>query len=190
MLMATSTRRAEPPFEATTVGQLATGERGRGGCCSRRTERLRSGATEVFFAMTDSDQAESNPPANAMNVPQFADELPDACPPGDAIDASGTFYATHRVSPPDVNDFRTAAARNAFKGQNECKRRGNSVMASLDDARQLCRAYPDVHIHVSEGVLNQEHGKLLEDASMRYPSHHTLWRYAGVTMHGIFDKVV
>lgn len=155
---------------------------------TNRTLTIR--ATKVVVAMSDSDQAESKPAANALNLGQFADELPEACPPDDAIDASGTFYATHRLSPPDVNDFRTAAARNAFKGQNECKRRGNSVMASLDDARQLCRAYPDVHVHVSEGVLKQEHGKLLEHGSMRYPSHHTLWRYAGVTMHSIFVKVV
>lgn len=140
--------------------------------------------------MPDGDQAQVNPAANAMNVPQYADELPDACPPGDALAATGTFYATHRVSPPDASDFRTAAVRNAFKGQDECKRRGNSVMAALDDARQLCRAHPDVHIFISEGVFEAEHGKLLEDESKRYPSHHTLWRYAAVTMHSIFSKVV
>jgi hypothetical protein len=63
-------------------------------------------------------------------------------------------------------------------------------MASLDDARQLCRAHPDVHVFVSQGVLSFEHGKMLEDGSKRYPSHHTLWRYSGVTMQGIFTKVV
>jgi hypothetical protein len=143
-----------------------------------------------FIAMSEGNPLKPSQPANATNVPHYADELPDACPPGDAVDATGTFYATHRVLPPNGNDFLTAAARNSFPGQNECKRRGNSVMASLDDARHLCRAHPDVHVFVSEGALNAAHGKLLEDGSRRYPSHHTLWRYAGVTMHGIFIKVV
>jgi hypothetical protein len=126
-----------------------------------------------------------------MPEPQYADELPsNNCPPEAATKASGTFYAAHCSSPPDANDFRTAAARNAFSKQDECKRRGNSVMASLDDARQLCHAHPAVYRFVSEGVLKPEHGKLLENASGRYPSHHTIWRYAGVTMHDIFTKVV
>ncbi len=140
--------------------------------------------------MPDGDQSRPNSLANATTLRQYADELTDNRPPCEAVDATGTFYATHRASPPDGKDFRTAAARNAFRGQNECKRRGNSIMASLQDAEQLCRAHPDVHVHVSEGVLRAEHGRLLEDGSKRYPSHHTLWRYAGVTMHGIFLKIV
>lgn len=125
-----------------------------------------------------------------MNVPQYADELPAGCPLGGATDATGTFYATHLASPPDANDLRTAAERDVFIGRNECKRRGNSVMASIDDAKQLCRAHPDLHKFVPEGVLEVRHGKLLKDGSDYYPSHHTLWRYAGVTMHSIFSKVV
>ena len=143
-----------------------------------------------LLVMADADQAQDNPAANAMNVPKYADELPAGCPRGGATDATGTFYATHRSSTPDSNDFRTAAGRNAFNGGNECKRRGNSVMASLDDAKQLCLAHPDVHVYVSEGVVEARHGKLLKDGSNRYSSHHTLWRYAGVTMHIIFSKVV
>lgn len=156
---------------------------------SARTESLCS-PTKRLFDMPDRYQEQTNSAANAINLTQYADELPGACPPCAAIDAAGTFYATHRVEVPDVSDFRTAAARNAFPGHNECKRRGNSLMASLDDARQLCRAHPDIDIFVSEGVLKAEHGKLLEDGSKRYPSHHTLWRYGGVTMHSIFIKVV
>lgn len=140
--------------------------------------------------MPHGDGSQPNSAANKMNVPGYADELPSACPPADAFDATGTFYATHRMPSPDANDFRTAAARNAFKGQDECKRRGNSIMASLDDARQLCRAHPDVHVYVSEGALKAMHGKLLKNGSTRYPSHYTLWRYTGVTMHHIFTKVV
>jgi hypothetical protein len=140
--------------------------------------------------MPAGDHSQPIPPVNATNGQQFADILPAACPPHDAVDASGTFYSTHRMSPPNGNDFLTAAARNAFHGQDECKRCGNSIMASLEDARQLCRAHPDVHVYVSEGVLRPEHGKMLKNSSNRNPSHHTLWRYMGVTMHSIFIKVI
>jgi hypothetical protein len=140
--------------------------------------------------MPDNDEAHSTPAENISVVRAFADELPDMCPPPGATSANGIFYATHRTAPPGQFDFRTAAARNVFKGGDECKRRGNSVVASVDDARHLCRAYPDSYAYVSEGELNATHGMIVKDETNRLPSHHTLWRFAGVTMHSIFTKVL
>jgi len=120
----------------------------------------------------------------------FADELTNDCPPAIATPATGTFYAAHRVSPPDRLDFTTAASRDVFRSGNECKRRGNSIVASVDDARHLCRAHPDSYAYVSEGVLTNAHGMLVRDETRKLPSHHTLWRLSGVTMHSIFTKVV
>lgn len=142
--------------------------------------------------MANHEDAQRNPEPSesSAETPTYADELPNACPPADASAATGTFYATHRASPPDGLDFRTAASRDVFKRADECKRRGNSIMASIEDARQLCRAYPDVHVYVSAGALEAQHGMLLRDETKKYPSHHTLWRFYGVTMHDIFVKVV
>ena len=125
-----------------------------------------------------------------MNAQRFEDDLPDGCPPAEAVSAGGQFYATHRSLPPDADDFRTAAGRGAFPGGDDCQRHGNSVMADLADARHLCRLYPDVHRHVSRAALAATDGMLSANPTRCFPSHHTLWRFAGVTMHGLFAEVV
>jgi hypothetical protein len=103
--------------------------------------------------MPQDNEANFESAGNSSNGPVYADELSEDCPPRAATAATGTFYAAHRAAPPDELDFRTAAARNVFPGANECKRRGNSIVASVEDARQLCRAYPDAYAYVSEGTL-------------------------------------
>ena len=140
--------------------------------------------------MSDNESLPEKVSAQSGVVLLFADELPEHCPPADASPAEGKFYSTHRSSPPDAMDFQTAAQRGVFLGADECKRRGNSVMASIADARQLCRAYPDVYLFVSEGILSASSGMLKIDGTKRYPSHHTLWRFVGVTMHSIFARIV
>lgn len=140
--------------------------------------------------MSDTDEAGGAPMESSPSRSAYADELPEFCPPPDAVRATGKFYAAHRVSPPDALDFRTAAERGVFNRGDLCKRRGNSVLASLEDARQLCRAHPDAYLYVSEGLLEPRHGMILKNETRNYPSHHTLWRFAGVTMHGIFVRVV
>lgn len=140
--------------------------------------------------MNGRNQPNEQLPDQITGQPKYACDLPDGCPPHGAVEADGTFYATHLANPPDQNDFRTAAERNVFKGKDECMRRGNSVMASLKDARHLCRAYPAVHSYVSEGFLKPEHGMLLHNGSNSRPSHHTLWRYSSVAMHDIFRTVI
>ena len=117
---------------------------------------------------------------------EYEHELPDGCPPADAVDSDGSFYATHRNDPPGDDDFRTAAERGAFPRGDACERHGNSIMERVEDALHLCRLHPDLHRYVSRGQLQPDYGVVSITPTKRFPSHHTFWRYKGVSMHDLF----
>jgi hypothetical protein len=64
------------------------------------------------------------------------------------------------------------------------------VVPSFNDARHLVKLAPGRFRFVSRGVLTPGHGKLKHTPSGRHPSHDSLWRYSGITMHMLFTTVV
>lgn len=113
-----------------------------------------------------------------------------SCPPPGAKPQEGEYYACHSSNPPTATDFRTAAERGVHPQGDECKRRGNSILADLEDAKSLTKRHPLVFKHVSKGNITRDAGVLLHTQSRGAKSHHTFWVCDGVKMHDLFTKVV
>lgn len=126
--------------------------------------------------------------AGIQENPRFPD-LPEDCPPADAEHVNAIYYCCHSQNPPGVNDFLTAAESGSFLDRPECRRRSNSILRDLSDAREMAKRTP--RRFISAGQIERIHGKVLSTPSRRAgQSHCSLWRYEGVRMHDIFMQRV
>jgi len=121
--------------------------------------------------------------------PIFPDDWPSGCPPHDAVDPNGDFFACHKESPASADDFKTAAERGLHASRDACQRRGLSVCQTIDDAREIIRRFPRAFRFVSKGALAAEHGKIKRTDGPVF-SHHTFWKCRTLTFHQLFTQVV
>ena len=115
----------------------------------------------------------------------YSDYLPCNCPPENSNNASGKVYRF-------INSYNENPALDDFLSQREldpdpdekysdlfveCKACGLSVFTSLDDVLKKARRIPNLKSKkISEGVLNERLGKILNTPSRRSGnSHHTWW---------------
>jgi len=121
--------------------------------------------------------------------PIFPDDWPLGCPPPDAVDPNGDFFACHKENPPSADDFKTAAEKGLHADRDPCQRRGLSVCRTADDAREVMRRFPRAFRYVSKGVVGAEHGKVKKTAGP-VPSHHTFWKCQTLTFQQLLTQVV
>lgn len=139
---------------------------------------------------TDNGFGQVQQPTSVSVYRGFSGDLPDGCPPAGCADSEMTFYAAHRDSPPSEFDFTTAFERNAYRTDPECERKCNSVMRTIEDAQHLVSAVPRRYSRISRGRFLRTHGVWKHTPDQNYPSHHSLWLYAGIRMHNIFTETV
>lgn len=119
-------------------------------------------------------------------MPNFAPQMPQDCPPNDAVPAAGTVYSCARQHPFSDNEFRTAHERNWKPEADECLRCGLSVCTDIRDAREIKKRFRRVFKYIGVAALNAAHG-VIKKTPGQVASHHTLWRFETVEFHLIFQ---
>lgn len=106
------------------------------------------------------------------------EELPEQCPPRDAIDCNGRYYRIANGNPINSADFfsqRRLSPDKVFtgKGVDECITRAVSLFAKIDDAKKRLKLpkfkqanIAMVELHPKDGVIKQTFAD----------SHHSGWR--------------
>ncbi len=136
-------------------------------------------------------------PASSISKPSkgsdfnfdYLKDLP-SCPPSNATQIDGTFYAFHSSIPPDPADFQTASARGSHPTADQCKRRSNSIWSDLialkkkmehlkKTNRLYCQYISAGKITSSDGVIDDGQGP-----------HRSFWVCAKTSMHRIFTQQV
>jgi len=110
---------------------------------------------------------------------KYREQLPPDCPPDDAeeITAEITVFRLVRGNPPRDGDFRSQRAekpRAIFK-VTECRARGLSVFAMLEDARNLCKLQRMRNKRICRVQLNFGAGRIQQTGKQ---SHYTWWPLA------------
>ena len=111
-----------------------------------------------------------------MSIKMWFEELPEQCPPSDAINPNGNvYYRLVETFPPACKDFwshRKAWPEKVFK-VDECRAKSVSIFDHVDECRKLTKLplHKDKYIVQlalisSDGVLKQTGRK----------SHHSWWR--------------
>lgn len=109
---------------------------------------------------------------------QWFEELPQQCPPMDALPANGRFYRIAKGVPTETDDYfsqRRLQPDKQFVGEgiDECITRSVSLFSSLDDARKRLRlpkfrsqTVVVVDLVPEDGVVKKTFG----------PAHYSWWR--------------
>jgi hypothetical protein len=128
-------------------------------------------------------------------VAEWPDNFPEACPPEEAADATGSFYRLVEANPPVARDFMShielqnagiIPLKRSFA--DDCKAAGLSIFAERQDAenvresvgplRSKLIAYGDI---TDQGVMRH--------TPSRHKSHHTWWLPVDTEPHPRFAVV-
>lgn len=106
------------------------------------------------------------------------EDLPEQCPPADAVPANGTYYRIAAGIPTESEDFfsqRKLQPAKAFVGEgiDECVLRAVSLFSSKDEAQKRLKLpkfkkhlIVSVDLSAKDGVLKKTFG----------PAHYSWWR--------------
>ena len=106
------------------------------------------------------------------------EELPELCPPVDAIPCNGRFYRIANGNPASDRDFfsqRKLQPNKVFKGLgvDECIARAVSLFSDLDDACRRLKLPKFRHANIVEVELTPKDGVMKKTFS---DSHYSWWR--------------
>ena len=123
------------------------------------------------------DEAEQT---NAGSPLIYREELPDDCPPADAIEITEELIAYRLVksNPPTSEDFRSLRdlkPNRSFGDLPECQIRGLSVHFDKTDSENLLKLPNLQNCHLCRLKLNAGAGKIKQTNKL---SHHTWWPFA------------
>lgn len=122
-----------------------------------------------------------------MSTPKFPDWFPGACPPANAVDASGVVYRIVSGATVTEEDFLTHHERGAALSAPACKRCGVSVFSSHEKAVHRLKLSPRLGNGIAKGQLDASSGKT--DNPNPNSGHMEWWAYDGVERHRLFDEV-
>jgi hypothetical protein len=116
----------------------------------------------------------------------YDSEWPKDCPPADA--ESGPFQCFRAVKAfPDPNEFRSSYESNLFKNVCPCRRRGLSILSSLEAAEHHQELFKDRKVIVTANLL-PEHGVVKATPTRDQPNHYTWWPPNGLNRLAPFSK--
>jgi hypothetical protein len=114
---------------------------------------------------------------NVKNIKYiWAEDLPNGCPPTDAVVLEGIYYRLVESFPPTEKDFwsqRKLFPSKTFR-TNECIARACSMMTSLEDCIALRKLPTHRHKQVVEVLLSGNNGVGKKTGSSS--SHFSWWR--------------
>lgn len=110
----------------------------------------------------------------------FSANLPDNCPPQEAIDAEGKVYRVCLQNPPLQRDFQNHAELGKQSNGDQCMRHGLSVFRNYAEAHHLTLLFPKLGKLVLGGELTPKEGKVKPTPAKARPSHTTWWPYEGI----------
>jgi hypothetical protein len=112
-------------------------------------------------------------------------DFPADCPPGQAVNAEGTYYRIVKHDPPEQSDFEAIyhtdpiRAEDAMShGKTTCETMGLSVYADIDHAIQCASRFRKLGRNIARLTLMHEAGKALRTRGT-FSSHHTWWKPVG-----------
>lgn len=120
-------------------------------------------------------------PSNNKGTPVYREDLPDDCPPVEAIEIVevATVFRLVKNNPASNDDFRSHRAlkpNRSFPGIAECQARGLSVHTDRSDTVKLLKLPSLKGCFVCKVTLDVGAGKIEQTNK---PSHHTWWPFAG-----------
>jgi hypothetical protein len=129
------------------------------------------------------------------NVPtvahlRFEHDLPAGCPPKDAISGPKLLYRLVTGRPPGADDFRTTREEGTFKNGDPCQRCSISTQASIEGARALRAAIPNLAERmIAQGTVPAGAGNLKPTPRENNPDHWSWWPTMGISRHTLFEVI-
>lgn len=106
-------------------------------------------------------------------------DLPDSCPPSEAMPSTGLYYRLLRSNPATSKDYirpRDSRKHRDLTGDDLCKASAFSVYADVEDARRVRETSPGfTHRIVAQGELKPEMGVLHPTPTATTESHASWW---------------
>lgn len=119
---------------------------------------------------------------------KFSDDLPEKCPPDDAMDASGIVYRIVKNDPPTAFDMQTHHESGRLLTADPCLRCGLSVFREQSDAIHQRHLIPKLGKWIAKAQLTKELG-MTKLTKGKEPTHTTWWVYDGVVRESYFEIV-
>ncbi len=115
---------------------------------------------------------------NVMREKKWFEELPESCPPEDAVICEGTFYRIAAGDPVKSLDFFSQRRLNPDKifvgvGIDECIVRSVSLFNDLDETQKRLRLPKFRNSTIVEIVLSEEDGMIKKTFGV---AHYSWWR--------------
>ena len=107
---------------------------------------------------------------------QWFEELPESCPPSDALDCNGVFYRIANANPADISDFfsqRMLYPSRTFRDVDECTARSLSLFDTKEAAELRLKLPKFRNAHIAEVTLTATDCKIKKTFG---PQHYSWWR--------------
>jgi hypothetical protein len=127
-----------------------------------------------------------------LPIQEFHADLPDDCPPQDAVPAFGVVYRGLKGLPISEKHFRSHRETGSPCQLEECQCWGLSVWRTRQAVDHARKAVPAIKMHwyIAEGVLAATDGVIKHTPSKTQTEHFTFWRDMKATFFNRFRVII